>query len=250
MPALQGYIDELKIFYEPIDQYSIDIQKDMKAKDIEKKWLRKFVPSDRKFSFLEFTVYKFKSFYSFKASGTNRNGTEYWWYWPMSNPYEQNSKSWLKIEDFRPTTDRFGNQKSAMALANKEYTLESASADYFKPGVEFSIMFWFKLGSINPQKDLRILRYSDKLRESDFTIKVEPVETSLELINYKSDGNISFQFPTNYTLTDVWTFVTFIQSNNRLSFYANGELINSIESIRINCIHSFVSIVLINFSFN
>lgn len=51
LPALQGYIDELKIFYEPIDQYSIDIQKDMKAKDIEKKWLRKFVPSNRKFAF-------------------------------------------------------------------------------------------------------------------------------------------------------------------------------------------------------
>lgn len=158
----------------------------------------------------------------------------------MSNPYEQQSLPKFRIGDFYPTTDRFGNQKSAMALANKEYKLESASTYYFKPGFEFSIMFWLKLSSIDSSKDLHILRYSDKLRESDFTIKVEPVETSLELIYYKSDGNASFHFPTNYTLDDVWTFATFIQSTNSLSFYANGELTNSIESILIILIISII----------
>ena len=166
-------------------------------------------------------------FYSFKAS--LKNSPNPTWYWPMSHPYGHHSQASLRIDDFDSTTDRFGNQKSAMKLANKRYRLFANSPTYFKGGT-FSIMFWLRLSSINRSKNLNILSYSDVPMERDFTIKVGPVETNLELVYYKSDGNISLHFPTNYTLSDEWTFVTFIQSDRMLSFYANGELTNSITS--------------------
>ncbi len=135
------------------------------------------------------------------------------------------------------TTDRFGNENSAFKAYLSQYIIRKDSGKSgieFEPTKMYTLMFWLQLFTLN---NIQVSSYNNIMRFDDnslfLQIQVEPVNNSLLLKTFDKYGNCTLDYATNFTLSNEWAFITFVQDETSLSYFVNGEFINSVESIKL-----------------